>query len=79
MTKTELIRLVRKLYRRRKISADIPEFEARLSTYLAANNLSRLAVAGYMVEQTDAELVITQAPRIDEKQLTLIPECFIAE
>jgi hypothetical protein len=79
MTKTELIRLVRKLYHRRRIAADIPEFEARLSAYLAANNLSGLTIAGYLVEQTEAELVITQASRINENQLTLIPDYFILE
>jgi hypothetical protein len=79
MTKTELARLVRKLYHRRKIAADIPEFEARISTYLAANNLSGLAIAGYRVEQTEEELVITPAPSIDENQLSLIPDYFSLE
>ena len=77
MTRTELTRLVRKLYHRRKIAADIPEFEARLSTYLAVNNLSELTIAGYIVKQAEEGLVIIQTPRIDAKQLSLIPDCFI--
>jgi hypothetical protein len=79
MTRTELCRLVRKLYHRRKLSAELPDLEVRLAAYLETNNLSRLTVAGYRVERTETELVITLAPRIDENQLSLIPEYFCLE
>ena len=79
MTRTELCRLVRKLYRRRKLSAELPDLEVKLTAYLEANNLSRLAVAGYRVERTGTGLVITPSPRIDINQLSLIPEYFCLE
>lgn len=79
MTRTELSRLVRKLYHRRKLAAELPDFEARLIAYFAANNLSHLTIAGYRVEQTSTELVITPAPSINENQLSLIPDYFCLE
>ncbi len=74
MTRTELFRLVRKLHHRRKLSDELPALEIRLAAYLAVNNLSGLTIAGYRVEQMEAELVITQAPISDENQLSLIPD-----
>lgn len=79
MTRTELSRLVRKLYHRRKLSDELPDLEAKLTAYLEVVNLSRLNISGYIVEITEEELVITQAPHIDENQLDLIPDYFCLE
>ena len=75
----ELCRLVRRLYHRRKLSAELPDLEGSLTAYLEANNLSRLTVAGYRVEQVESELVITEAPTVNENQLNLIPDYFCLE
>lgn len=79
MTRTELCRLVRRLYHRRKLSAELPDLEGSLTTYLEANNLSRLNIAGYRVERMESELVITEAPAVNENQLSLIPDYFCLE
>lgn len=79
MTRTELCRLVRKLYYRKKLSLELPDLEIRLAAYLEASNLSRLTIAGYRVERTETELSIMPTPKIDENQLSLIPDYFCLE
>ena len=79
MTRTELSRLVRKLYHRRMLAGELPEIEIRIATYLEANNISRLSVSGYRVEVKEEGLLITEVPRIDENQLSLIPDYFSLE
>ena len=76
MTRTELSRLVRKLYHRRRLANELPDLEFRIATYLEANNISRLSVSGYRVEVKEEGLFRTEAPRIDENQLSLIPDYF---
>jgi hypothetical protein len=79
MTRTELSRLVRKLYQRRRLAGELPDLELKISTYLEVNNISRLSVSGYRVEVKEEGLLITEAPRIDENQLSLIPDYFCLE
>jgi len=79
MTRTELPRLARKLYHRRKLATEFPELELRILTYLEVIVRSRLAVAGYRIEVTKTGLLITEAPKIDENQLSLIPDYFCLE
>ncbi len=76
MNRTELSRLVSKLYHRRKIVDELPDLEERITVYLGANNLSGLTIAGYRVELTGQELVIAQAPAFNQNQLSLIPDYF---
>ena len=79
MTRTELSRLVRKLYQRRRLAGELPDLELKISTYLEVNNISRLSVSGYRVEVKEEGLLITEAPRINENQLSLIPDYFCLE
>jgi hypothetical protein len=79
MTRTELSRLVRRLYHRRKLSDELPDLEVRLITHLEVNSISKITVAGYRVERTETELVIAPVPRINESQLSLIPEYYCLE
>ncbi len=79
MTRTELSRLVRKLYHRRRLAGELPDIEIRIAAYLEANNTSRLSVSGFRVEVKDEGLLITEAPRIDENQHSLIPDYFCLE
>lgn len=79
MTHTELSRLVRKLYHRRKLVTELPDLEVRLTAHLEANNLSRVNIAEFHVELTETELVITQAPVFNQNQLSLIPDYFCLE
>jgi hypothetical protein len=74
MTRTELFRLVRKLYRHRKLTGELPDLEDKLAAYLEVKNLSKLVIFEYQAEKTETELVITQAPRIDKNQLSLTPD-----
>ena len=79
MTQTELSRLVRKLYHRRRLAAELPDIEVRLATYLEINGISKLSVSGFLVEMKEEGLLITETPRIDETQLSLIPDDFCLE
>ncbi len=79
MTRTELSRLVRKLYHRRRLAGELPDLEFRIATYLEVNNILRLSVSGFRVEVKEEGLLITEAPRIDENQLSLIPDYFCLE
>lgn len=79
MTRTELSRLVRKLYHRRRLANELPDLELMIATYLEANSISWLAISGYRIEVTDSGLLVTEAPRIDENQLSLIPDYFSLE
>ena len=79
MTRTELSRLVRKLYHRRKLASELPDLELKISTYLEMTGSSKLTVSGYRIEVTETGLLITEAPRIDENQLPLIPDYFCLE
>ncbi|MBI5847183.1 MAG: hypothetical protein HZB31_04415 [Nitrospirae bacterium] len=79
MTRTELSRLVRKLYHRRRLAGELPDLEFSIATYLEANNISRLSVSGYRIEVKEEGLLITEAPGIDENQLSLIPDYFCLE
>ena len=76
MNRTELSRLVSKLYHRRKFATELPDLEGRLTAYLEANNLSGITIAGYRVELAGTKLVITLAPAFNQNQLSLIPDYF---
>ena len=79
MTRTELSRLVRKLYRQRKLASELPDLELRISTYLEMSGSSNLTVSGYRVEVTETGLLVTETPQINENQLPLIPDYFCLE
>jgi hypothetical protein len=79
MTRTELSRLVRKLYQRRRLAGELPDLELKISTYLELNGISKLSVAGFRVEAKEEGLLITEAPGINENQLSLIPDYFCLE
>ena len=70
---------MRKLYHRRRLAGELPDLEFRIATYLEANKISRLSVSGFRVEVKGEGLFITEAPRIDENQLSLIPDYFCLE
>lgn len=67
------------LYHRRMLAGELPDLELKISTYLEVNNISRLSVSGYRVEVKEEGLLITEAPGIDENQLSLIPDYFCLE
>ena len=79
MTRTELSRLVRKLYYRRRLAGELPDIELRIATYLEVNGISKLSVSGFRVEVKEEVLLVTESPRIDENQLSLIPDYFCLE
>ncbi len=79
MSRTELTRLIRKLYHRRRLAGELPDLELRIATYLELNGISRLAVSGYRVEVREEGLLITEAPRVDENQLLLYPDYYCLE
>ena len=79
MTRTELSRLVRKLYQRRRLAGELPDLELKISTYLELNGISKLSVAGFRVEAKEEGLLITETPGINENQLSLIPDYFCLE
>jgi hypothetical protein len=79
MTRSEFIRAVRRLYIRRKMIEDIETLEAQIIAYLVSNGYEeRLVYAGaYKVLLADNELIITETPRMDERQLELLKDYFV--
>ncbi len=79
MTRSEFIRAVRKLYIRRKMVEGIKTLEAQIIAYLLSNGYEeRFVYAGaYKVLLANNELVITETPRMDERQLELLKDYFV--
>lgn len=79
MTRSEFIRAVRRLYIRRRMIEDIETLEAQITAYLVSNGYEdRFVYAGeYKVLLADGELVITEIPKMDERQLELLKDYFV--
>ena len=76
MTRTELSRLVKKLHYRRKLVAEVEDMEASLTLYLTSHNLTEIRINGLKATISKNQLLIMETPKIDERQLELMPEYF---
>jgi hypothetical protein len=76
MTKTELSRLVKKLHYRRRLIAEVEDMETRLAVYLTSHNLTEIRINGFKATISNNQLLITETPKVDERQLELMPEYF---
>ena len=76
MTLSQLKRIVRALHYRRKLLVGAETLEARITAYLVANELTnkQLDVSGLKVQLSNDELVITETPQIEERQLDLLKD-----
>ena len=79
MTRSEFIRAVRKLYIRRKMIENIEALEAQIIAYLLSNGYKeRFVYAGaYKVLLANNELIVTETPKMDERQLELLKDYFV--
>ena len=76
MSRTEISRLVKKLHHRRKLIAEVEEMEERLAMYLTSHNIHEIRVPGLKATISNDQLLITETPNVDERQLELMPEYF---
>jgi hypothetical protein len=79
MTRTELTHLIRKLHRRRKLIAEARELEDRLMAYLAGHNRTEASIPGLKATLIDGEIIITETPLTDDRQLNLLADYFCLE
>lgn len=79
MTRKELRRAVRLVYRHKLLQEEVSALETRLSAYMTTSGINRMTIAGYKVIIVNDELIITEAPKVDERQLELIPDYFCLE
>ena len=79
MTRTELSRLVKKLHYRRKLLEEVEAIETRLAVYLTNHNLSEISISGLKASLINKEVIITEIPVIDERQLNLLGDYFCLE
>lgn len=79
MTKTELSRLVKKLHYRRKLIGEVEDMETRLAVYLTSHNLHEVRTPGLKAILVNKEVIITETPLIDERQLNLLGDYFCLE
>ena len=79
MTRKELRRAVRLIYRHRKLAEDVEDLGERLAAFMENNNTSTLYSPGYKITRNNGQLQIEELPKIDERQLDLIPEYFCLE
>ena len=79
MTRTELSRLVKKLHYRRKLIGEVEEMETRLAVYLTSYNLTEINIPGLKAILINNELIITETPLIDGRQLNLLGDYFCLE
>ncbi|MCF7875627.1 hypothetical protein K9M06_01095 [Candidatus Bipolaricaulota bacterium] len=61
MTGKSLARLVRAIAYRRRLMEDLPDLEARLTTYLQSEGLNQLRAGGHKVELIGGEIKLTEA------------------
>jgi len=76
MTRNELSRIVKKLHCRRKLVVEVEEMETRLAVYLTSHNLTEIRINGFKATISNNQLLITETPKFDERQLELMPEYF---
>ena len=76
MTRNELSRIVKKLHCRRKLVVEVEEMETRLAVYLTSHNLTEIRISGFKATISNNQLLITETPKVDERQLELMPEYF---
>jgi len=79
MTRTELSRLVKKLHYRRKLIGEVEDMETRLAVYLMSHNLHEVRTPGLKATLFNKEVIITETPLIDERQLNLLGDYFCLE
>ena len=79
MTRTELSRLVKKLHYRRRLIAEVEDMETRLAVYLTSYNLTEINIPGLKAILINNELIITETPLIDGRQLNLLGDYFCLE
>ena len=71
LTGKSLARLVRAIAYRRRLMEDLPDLEAKLTTYLQSEGLNELRAGGYKVELTGGEIKLSEAEKksVDLDQL----------
>ena len=79
MTRSELTRLVKKLHHRRKLIAEVEAMETRLEIYLTSHNLTEIRIPGLKAALLENEIIITETPLWDERQLNLLGDYFCLE
>jgi hypothetical protein len=79
MTRRELRRAVRLVYRHKNLREEVEALQERIITYLSVSQVTAITVSGYRVTIVNDELIITEAPKVDERQLDLIPDYFCLE
>ncbi|MCL5423375.1 MAG: hypothetical protein M1461_13045 [Nitrospirae bacterium] len=79
MTRSEVYRLVRKLHHRRKLIDEVEAIESRLAVYLTSHNLTEVRTPGLKATLLENEIIITETPLWDERQLNLLGDYFCLE
>jgi hypothetical protein len=70
---------VKKLHYRRKLIGEVEEMETRLAVYLTSYNLTEINIPGLKAILINNELIITETPLIDGRQLNLLGDYFCLE
>ena len=79
MTRTELKRTVRLIHRHRSLQTKISELEESLSVYLSSRRISTVTISEYKVFENNGQIEIEELPKVDERQLDLLPDYFCLE
>lgn len=79
MTRTELKRAARLIYRYRQMQSQVNQLEESLLFYLSAKQTAAIVVSDYKVSQKDGQLEIEELPKIDQRQLDLLADYFCLE
>jgi hypothetical protein len=79
MTRKELRRAVRLIYRHQKLREEVEALEERIIAYMSCNQATKVTISGYKVTIMNDELIITEAPKVDERQLELLKDYFCLE
>jgi hypothetical protein len=79
MTRKELRRAVRLIYRHKELREEVEALEERMLAYMSHNQVTSVTISGYRVMIANDELLITEAPKVDERQLELLGDYFCLE
>jgi hypothetical protein len=79
MTRKELRRAVRLIYRYQRLKEEVESLEERIIAYMSHNQVTKVSISGYKAAFVNDELLITEAPKVDERQLELLRDYFCLE
>ena len=79
MTRKELRRAVRLVYRYQRLKEEVEALEERIIAYMINNQVTTVNISVYKAAIVKDELLITEAPKVDERQLELLRDYFCLE